>query len=122
MSTFLLKMYQLDTEKSGAPTLGKHLTTSEQNNLNDLISDFLSIKPGKTDLIEHNICDQCYKTHQATIIQGPQAYQKVAMQESKKLMLNQGIIEPLVSEWASSIVPILKKIDPLDYVYRLLTP
>ena len=37
-------------------------------------------------------------------------------------MLNQEIIEPLVSEWASSIVPILKKIDPLDYVYRLLTP
>ena len=42
------------TDKSGAPTFGEHLTTSERNNLNDLISEFhdvLSTKPGKTDLI-----------------------------------------------------------------------
>ena len=38
----------------------------------------------------------------------PQAYQTMVMQEIKK-MLSQGIIEPSVSEWASSIVPILTK-------------
>ena len=36
-------------------------------------------------------------------------------------MLNQGIIEPLVGEWALPIVPILKEMDPLDYVYIIDT-
>ena len=38
----------------------------------------------------------------------PQAYQVMVRPETKE-MLNQGIIEPSVSEWASPIVPILKK-------------
>ena len=94
-----------------ADTFGKHLTTSERNNLNDLINEFddvLSIKPGKTDLIEHNIVTSTTKPIKLPPYRVPQAYQTMVMQEIKE-MLNQGIIEPSVSEWASPIVPILKK-------------
>ena len=98
-------------DKPGVPTFGKHLTTSERNNLNDLINEFddvLSIKPGKTDLIEHNIVTSTTKPIKLPPYRVPQAYQTMVMQEIKK-MLNQGIIEPSVSEWALPIVPILKK-------------
>ena len=94
------------------------MTTSERNNLNDLISEFhdvLSTKPGKTDLIEHKIVTSTAKPIKLTPYRTPLAYQTMAMQEIKE-MLSQGIIEPSVSKWASPIVPILKKMGPLDYV------
>ena len=86
------------------------MTTSEQNNLNDLISEFhdvLSTKPGKTDLIEHDIVTSTAKLIKLPPYRVSQAYQMMVMQEIKE-MLSQGIIEPSVSEWASPIVPILK--------------
>ena len=67
--------------------------------------DVLSIKPGKTDLIEHHIAISTTKPIKLPPYRVPQAYQVMVRQE----MLNQGIIEPSVSKWASPIVPILKK-------------
>ena len=99
------------TDKVGIPTFGKYLTTKEQNNLNDLLEEFedvLSIKPGKTDLIEHHIVTSTTKPIKLPPYRVPQAYQIMVRQEIQE-MLNQGIIEPSVSEWASPIVPILKK-------------
>ena len=101
------------TAKVGTPTFGKHLTTEELNNLNDLLETFedvLSIKPGKTDIIEHHICIVTSTTKPIKLppYRVPQAYQIMVRQEIQE-MLNQGIIEPSVSEWASPIVPILKK-------------
>ena len=99
------------TAKVGTPTFGKHLTTKELNNLNDLLETFedvLSIKPGKTDIIEHHIVTNTTKPIKLPPYRVPQAYQIMIRQEIQE-MLNQGIIEPSVSEWASPIVPILKK-------------
>ena len=87
------------------------MTTSERNNLNDLISEFydvLSTKPGKTNLMEHYIVTSTAKPIKLPPYRVPQAYQTMVMQEIKE-MLSQGIIEPSVSEWALPIVPILKK-------------
>ena len=109
MSTFQLKMYTVPTwqpatiDKVGIPTFGKHLTTKEQSNLNDLLEEFedvLSIKPGKTDLIEHHIVTSTTKPIKLPPYRVPQAYQVMVRQEIKEI-LNQGIIEPSVSEWAS---------------------
>ena len=98
-------------DKVGISTFGKHLTTKEQNDLNDSLEEFedvLSIKPGKTDLIEHHIVTNTTKPIKLPPYRVPQAYQEMVRQEIKE-MLNQGIIEPSVIEWASPIVPILKK-------------
>ena len=62
-------------------------------------ADVFSIKPGKTELIEHHI-----ETGHTKPIK--QAFQAMVRQELKE-MLNQGIIEPSVSEWAAPIVPIV---------------
>ena len=64
------------TDKSGAPTFGEHLTTSEWNNLYDLISEFhdvLSTKPGKTDLIKHNFATSTAKPIKLPPYRVPQA-------------------------------------------------
>ena len=101
------------TDKSGASTFGEHLTTSEQNDLNDLISEFhdvLSTKPGKIDLIEHNIVTSTAKPIKLPPYRVLQAYQTMVMQEIKE-MLSHRIIKHSVSEGASPIVPILKKKD-----------
>ena len=98
-------------DKIGIPIFGKHLTIKEQNNLNDLLEEFedvLSIKPGKTDLIEHHIVISTTKPIKLPPYGVSQAYQIMVRKEIKE-MLNQEIIEPLVNEWASPIVPILKK-------------
>ena len=58
MSIFSLMIYQLGNLQSRDTHIGKNLTTKEQSNLDDLLEEFedvLSIKPGKTDLIEHHI-------------------------------------------------------------------
>ena len=97
-------------DKVGIPTFGKNLTTMEQNNLNDLLEEFedvLSIKPGKTGLIEHHIVISTTKPIKLPPYRVPQAYQIMVRKETKK-MLNQGIIEHSVSEWVLSIVAILK--------------
>ena len=88
------------TNKSGEPMFEKHLMISEWNNLNDLISEFhdvLSIKPGKTDLIEYNIVTNTTKPIKLLPHRVPQACQTMVMQKIKE-MLNQGIIESSVSE------------------------
>ena len=74
--------------------------------------DVLSIKPGKIDLIEHKIETSTTKPIKLPPYRVPQAYQTMVRQEIKE-MLNQGIIEPLVSEWALPIVLILKKDESL---------
>ena len=38
------------------------------------------------------------------------------VRQELKEILNQGIIEPLVSEWAAPIVPKSKRMGPLDYL------
>ena len=105
-------------DKVRIPTFGKHLTTKEQSNLNDLLEEFedvLIIKPGKTNLIKHHIVTSTKKPIKLPPYRVPQAYQVMVRQKIKE-MLNQGIIEPSVSKWASPIVPILKKMGLLDYV------
>ena len=71
--------WQLATiDKVGIPTFGKHLTTKEQNNLNDLLEEFedvLSIKQSKTDLIEHHIVTSTTKSIKLPPYRVPQAYQ-----------------------------------------------
>ena len=67
------------TAKVGTPTFGKHLTTEELNNLNDLLEveafeDVLSIKPGKTDMIEHHIVTSTTKPIKLPPYRVPQAY------------------------------------------------
>ena len=71
------------------------MTTKEQNNLNNLLEEFedaLSIKPGKTDLIEHHIVTSTTKPIKLPPCRVPQAYQVMVRQEMKE-MLNQGIIK-----------------------------
>ena len=90
------------TDKVGTPTFGKYLTTKERNNLNYLLVEFedvLSIKPDKTDLIEHHILTGTTKPIKLPSYRVSQAYQIMVRQEIKE-MLDKGIIEPSVSEWA----------------------
>ena len=58
--------------------------------------------------IEHHIVTSTTKPIKLPPYRVPQAYQVMVRQEIKE-MLNQGIIEPSVSEWDSPIVPNLKK-------------
>ena len=77
--------------------------------------DVFSTKPGKTELIEQHIETGHTKPIKLPTYRVPQAFQAMVRQELKE-MLNQGIIEPSVSEWAAPIVPIVKRMGPLDYV------
>ena len=95
----------------GTPVFGKQLTTSQQNNLSDLITEFKDVfspKPGKTELLEHHIQTGDVKPIKLPPYRVPQAFQAMVKQELKE-MLDQEIIEPSVSEWAAPIVPIAKK-------------
>ena len=67
--------------------------------------DVFSTKPGKTELIEHHIETGYTKPIKLPPYRVPQAFQAMVRQE----LLNQGIIELSVSEWAAPIVPIVKK-------------
>ena len=78
-------------------------------------ADVFSTKPGKTELIEHHIETRDTKPIKIPPYRVPQAFQAMVRQELKE-MLNHGIIEPSVSEWAAPIVPIVKRMGPLDYV------
>ena len=103
--------WQPTRDAPGVPRFGKELTTSQQANLNDLIKEFrdvFSTKPGKTNMIEHHIQTGDAKPIKLPPYRVPQALQAMVKQEIKD-MLDLGIIEPSVSEWAQPIVPILKK-------------
>ena len=102
--------WQPAIDTPGTPTLGKQLTRPQQNDLSDLMRKFpdvFSTKPGKIELIEHHIETDHTKPIKLPPYRVPQAFQAMVRQELKE-MLNQGIIEPSVSEWAAPIV--------LDYV------
>ena len=66
----------------GAPTLGKQLTRPQQNDLSDLMRKFVdvfSIKPGKTELIEHHI-----ETYQTTTIQSTTSFSGNAQKRTQR--------------------------------------
>ena len=103
--------WQPTRDVPGVPRYGKELTTSQLADLNDLIrvfKDVFSTKPGKTNMIEHHIQTGDTKPIKLPPYRVPQALQAMVRQEIKD-MLDLGIIEPSVSEWAAPIVPILKK-------------
>ena len=63
-------------------------------------------------MIEHNIQTGDTKPIKLPPYRAPQALQAMVKQEIKD-MLDLGIIEPSVSEWAALIIPILKKDESL---------
>ena len=81
------------------------------NDLSDLITEFkdvFSSKPGRTKLIEYYIHTGDVQPIKLPPYRVPPAFLAMVKQELKK-MLDQGIIEPSVSEWTAPIVPIVKK-------------
>ena len=71
-------------------------------------ADVFSIELGKIELVEHHIETGDTKPIKLPPYRVLQAFQAMVRQELKE-MLNQGIVEPSVSEWAAPIVPIVKK-------------
>ena len=87
------------------PIFGMQLTTAQRTDLSDLIREFkdvFSTKPGKTKVIEHHIHTRDTKPIKLPPYRVPQALQAMVKQEIKD-MLDQGIVEPSVSEWAAPI-------------------
>ena len=105
--------WQPTRDAPGLPRFGKELTISQQANLNDLISEFkdvFSAKPGKTNMIEPHI--QTGDTKPILSYHHTEyhmLYRRCMVKQEIKDMLDLGIIEPSVSEWAAPIVPILEK-------------
>ena len=98
-------------DSKGTPTLGEELTTSQREQLEEIVeaySDVFSDKPGKTDATQH-----CIDTEGATPFRIPpyrvaKAWEEDVRQEIRS-MLELGVIEPCRSPWASPIVTVAKK-------------
>ena len=102
----------LERSDNGKLTLGETLTNNQQEQLQQLLNKFeetLSGKTGRTFITEHKIVttdngrpcrQQPYRI--------PYAYRSEVDEELRK-MINEEIIEPSTSEWASPIVVVRKK-------------
>ena len=81
---------------------------AEVNELLETYSDVLKNTPGRTTLTEHRIETKDARPIQQVPYRLPHAYKDKVLEELK-LMREEGIIKPSVSEWSSPIVCVNKK-------------
>ena len=95
----------------GQPTIGEELNTTQCEQLRELFKEFADVlqnRPGRTEVVEHQIETGAAKPVRLPPYRLPQAYRETVQRELKA-MLAEGIIEPSTSEWAAPIVLVPKK-------------
>ena len=99
------------TEGNVKPTLGDQLSKNQRQELQSLLSEFgdlFKTYPGHTTMAEHKIVTEDNAAIHQPPYRLPYAWRGQVEQELKD-MLEQGIIEPSSSDWASPLLPVGKK-------------
>ena len=103
-------------EESGrSPSVGTQLTVQQKRQLLELLSDFKSVmsgRCGRTSICQHHIRTTGGLPVRQRPYRMPHAYRDTVERELE-MMLEEGVIEPCVSEWASPMVIIKKKDDTI---------
>ena len=90
---------------------GDQLTAEQRGTLRALLGEFSSVMsntPGQTTLTEHRIETGTACPVKLPPYRIPHAY-RGAVEKVIQEMLEEGVIEPSMSEWCSPIVPVKKK-------------
>ena len=90
---------------------GEQLSDVQRRELEALLEEFSEVmqdRPGRTTMAEHNIECGTGRPVRLPPYRLPHAYRETVKQEIRE-MLDQGIIEPLPSEWSAPIVLVKKK-------------
>ena len=102
-----------EAEGAGLPPIPDELNAEQRTELGELLGEFKDVfagkdcKLGNTDLIEHEINTKGPSIRQPYRRQNPVVW--THEQEQLKEMLDQEIIRPSCSSWASSVVMVKKK-------------
>ena len=108
-----------EAEGAGLPPIPDELSLELRRELSELLEEFKDVfagkdfKLGNTDLIEHEIYTKGPPIRQPYRRQNPEV--RKHEQEQSKEMLDQEIIKPSCSPWASPIVVVKKKDDTLRF-------
>ena len=100
-----------EVEQQTTPTIGRHLSKEQNDQLRKLLKQFdkvLRARPGRTSVTQHRIRTSKEKPIRQPPYRLPHAYRETVEKELKE-MLEDGIIEPSESDWASPIVLVKKK-------------
>ena len=99
------------TGNTGLPEIGEHLTVEQRGELDQLLVEFgdvFSVYPGRTNAAEHTIDTGDASPFRLAPYRVPKAWEEKVRDELKSL-LDQGVIKPSKSPWASPIVVVGKK-------------
>ena len=91
-------------------TLGSEITVCQTRQVKEVLNAFASLfqgKPGKTDLVQHDIVTEVGKVVRLRPYRIPEA-QRVVIDKEVEAMLQDGIIEPSNSPWCSPVVLVPK--------------
>ena len=97
--------------QNGQPTIGKQLSVSQRNELQQTLDEFTDVlqdKPGRTTIVEHTINTGTANPVCLPPYRVPHAYRDNVESELKE-MLDSGIIKPSTSQWSASMVLVKKK-------------
>ena len=100
-----------DDSREVTPMFGPQLEESQRHDIEEILhafSDLFQDKPGRTALIEHQVDTGNAAPVQQRHYHLPQAYKEAVHKEIQE-MLDAGLIQPSVSEWASPVVAVQKK-------------
>ena len=104
---------RVETEETGLPPVPEELTAAQKEDLRKLLEEYWDVFTGKdfklenTDLIEHEIHTKGPPIRQPYRRQNPEVRRHE--QEQLKEMLEQEIIQPSCSPWASPAIMVKKK-------------